>query len=250
MSNSKLVTYTNLSPNNYGARTHKISIITPHCVVGQLNAKATVDMFADSKRGASSNYVIGTDGKIGMSVPENKASWCSSNQQNDERAVTIECASDTVEPYAMNNKVYNSLIKLCVDICKRNKITKLLWLESKEKTLAYTPKAGEAVLTAHRWFANKACPGDWLYSRYGKLAKEVTSELSGASRNTVASNSKEYKVKVTDNSLNIRSGAGVKHSVVGCIKDKGTYTIVQTKGDWGKLKSGAGWINLKYTKRV
>lgn len=59
-----------------------------------------------------------------------------------------------------------------------------------------------------------------------------------------------YKVKVTAAALNVRSGPGTKYAINDCITDKGTYTIVDTKGDWGKLKSGAGWINLDYTKKV
>lgn len=116
-----------------------------------------------------------------MYVEEKNRSWCSSSNSNDQRAVTIECASDTKHPYAMNNKVYASLIKLCTDICKRNGKKKLLWLGSKSKTLNYKPKSDEMVLTVHRWFANKSCPGDWLYSRLGDLAKKVTANLSGSS---------------------------------------------------------------------
>jgi hypothetical protein len=109
-------------------------------------------------------------------VDEDNRSWCSSNKANDQRAVTIECASDKVHPYSMNDSVYDSLINLCVDICKRNFKTKLLWLGNKEKTLAYSPKDDEMVLTVHRWFANKSCPGDWLYSRLGDLAKTVNNK--------------------------------------------------------------------------
>ena len=70
------------------------------------------------------------------------------------------------------------LITLCVDICKRNGKTKLLWLEDKDKTLAYTPTPDEMVLTVHRWFANKSCPGNWMYARMGDLAEKVTAQLS------------------------------------------------------------------------
>ena len=177
MSNSSLVSYTKLSPCNSGTRTHKIDRITPHCVVGQASVESLGTLFQNYARQTSSNYGIGADGRIGLYVDENKRSWCSSSNANDQRAVTIECASSTVAPYEMHNAVYESLVKLCVDICKRNGITKLLWLGSKEKTLAYEPKDGEAVLTAHRWFANKSCPGEWLYSRFGDLAAKVTAEL-------------------------------------------------------------------------
>ena len=111
-------------------------------------------------------------------MEECNRSWCSSDEANDQRAVTIECASDTTEPYAMHDAVYQSLIYLCTDICRRNGKTKLLWLGDKEKTLGYTPKPDEMVLTVHRWFANKSCPGDWLYSRLGDLAEKVTALLA------------------------------------------------------------------------
>ena len=119
-----------------------------------------------------------------MFVEEKNRSWCSSSNDNDQRAVTIECASDTTAPYAFYDVVYQSLINLCVDICKRNAKTKLLWLGDKDKTLAYEPKSNEMVLTVHRWFANKSCPGDWLYNRLGDLANKVTSKLAGSSDNT------------------------------------------------------------------
>ena len=127
---------------------------------------------------ASSNHGIGADGQIGIFVEECNRSWCSSNEANDQRAVTIECASDATEPYAMRDAVYRSLIYLCADICRRNGKTKLFWFGDKEKTLGYTPKPDEMVLTVHRWFANKSCPGGWLYSRLGDLAEKVTELLT------------------------------------------------------------------------
>lgn len=180
MSNSALATLTINSPNNSGKRTHAIDRITPHCMVGQLSARKCGELFSHSSYQASSNYGIGTGGEIGLYVPESMRSWCSSSESNDQRAVTIECASDTKHPYAMNNKVYASLIRLCVDICKRNGKTKLLWLGDKNKTLNYKPKDGEMVLTVHRWFASKSCPGDWLYCRLGDLARKVTAQLADA----------------------------------------------------------------------
>lgn len=178
--NSKLVSYTKLSPNHSGQRTHSIDRITPHCVVGQLSCESICGCFSSSSRQASCNYGIGKDGRISLCVEEKNRSWCSSSNANDQRAVTIECASDMSEPYAMNNAVYNSLVRLCIDICKRNGKKKLLWLGSKDKTLNYTPKSDEMVLTVHRWFANKSCPGNWLYSRLDELATKVTIELSGS----------------------------------------------------------------------
>lgn len=179
--NSPLVVYTKLSPNHSGQRTHSIDRITPHCVVGQLSAESICGCFTSTSRQASCNYGIGTDGRVSLCVKEKNRSWCSSSNANDQRAVTIECASDMNEPYAMNSAVYDSLVKLCIDICKRNGKKKLLWLGDKNKTLNYAPAADEMVLTVHRWFANKSCPGNWLYARLGDLAARVTAALGGSS---------------------------------------------------------------------
>ena len=169
--------YTKLSPNYSGQRTHSIDRITPHCVVGQCTAEGLGDWFAQKSTQASSNYGIDKDGRIGLYVEEKNRSWCSSSNANDQRSVTIECASDTTEPYAFRDVVYQKLIVLCTDICKRNGKRKLLWLGDKEKTLNYKPAADEMVLTVHRWFANKFCPGNWMYARMGDLVARVTEAL-------------------------------------------------------------------------
>lgn len=247
MSNSPLVVYTRLSPNHSGQRTHSIDRITPHCVVGQLSAESICGCFTSPSRQASCNYGIGTDGRISLCVEEKNRSWCSSNRDNDQRAVTIECASDKAEPYTMTDAVYRSLINLCADICKRNGKTKLLWFGDKAKTLSYVPKTDEMVLTVHRWFKNKSCPGNWLYERLGDLATQVTNKLGGATE-TVPN--VPYKARVTDGALNIRKGVGTSYPVVGVIRDRGVYTIVEESNGWGKLKSGAGWICLRYTQKV
>lgn len=183
MSNSPLVDYVKISPNKTVNRKAKIDRITPHCVVGQVTIERLGDVFAPIEKEASSNYGIGVDGRIGMYVEEKDRSWCSCSADNDNRAVTIECASDAFAPYAFKDVVYESLIELCVDICKRNGKTKLLWFGDKNKTLNYEPKSDEMVLTVHRWFFNKSCPGNWMYSRMGDLAEKVTAKLGSIAGN-------------------------------------------------------------------
>lgn len=178
--NSSMVIYTKLSPNHSGQRTHSIDRITPHCVVGQCTAEGLGDWFMNTGIQASSNYGIDRDGRVGLYVEEKNRSWCSSSNANDQRAITIECASDTTEPYAFRDVVYQTLIKLCIDICKRNGKNKLLWFGDKDKTLNYEPKSGEMILTVHRWFANKSCPGNWMYARMGDLAEKVTAALQSS----------------------------------------------------------------------
>ena len=180
--NSSLVSYTKLSPNHSGQRTHSIDRITPHCVVGQCSVETLGNIFLPTSKQASCNYGIGMDGRIGMYVEEKNRSWCSSSAANDQRAITIECASDNTEPYAFKDVVYKRLIELCTDICRRNGKTKLLWLGDKTRTLNYTPKSDEMVLTVHRWFANKSCPGNWMYARMGDLAEKVTAQLGGETK--------------------------------------------------------------------
>ena len=205
--NSKMVSYTKLSPNHSGQRTHNIDRITPHCVVGQLSCESICGCFTSPSRQASCNYGIGKDGRISLCVEEKNRSWCSSSNANDQRAVTIECASDMSEPYAMNSAVYNSLVKLCVDICKRNGKKKLLWLCSKDKTLNYAPKSDEMVLTVHRWFANKSCPGNWLYARLDDLAAKVTANLGGSSVTPSPSATGLYRVRKSWADVKSQKGA-------------------------------------------
>ena len=205
--NSSMVVYTKLSPNNSGQRNHTIDRITPHCVVGQTTAEGLGDWFYKSSTQASSNYGIDKNGRVGMYVEEKNRSWCSSSGENDHRAVTIECASDTTEPYTMNAVVYDTLIKLCTDICKRNGKKKLLWFADKTKSLNYSPAADEMVLTVHRWFANKSCPGEWLYSRLGDLAAKVTAALADPAPETTGSTEKKKYYRVQLGAFSVKANA-------------------------------------------
>ena len=175
MKSSSLISYTKLSPNRTSPRNHKIDTITIHCVVGQCSVQTLGNTFASPARQASANYGIGYDGKIGLYVDEGDRSWCSSNADNDNRAVTIEVASDTYHPYAVTDKAYAALVDLCTDICKRNGIEKLVWSESKADRVNHRNGCN---MTVHRDYANKSCPGEYLYSRHGEIAAEVNKRLN------------------------------------------------------------------------
>ena len=177
MANSPLVSFTKLSPNHSGKRTCFISRITPHAVVGQLSVESICNCFKDRNRQASCNYAIGADCRIGLCVDEQNRSWCSSSRDNDQRAVTIECASGLTELYAMKPEVYSALVDLCVDICRRNGKKRLLWIADRDKALSYSVKSDEILLTVHRWFARKSCPGNWLFGKLVDLAQTVNSRL-------------------------------------------------------------------------
>lgn len=174
MSNSKLISYTKISPNRTSPRNHKIDTVTIHCVVGQCSVETLGNIFAPTSRQASCNYGIGADGRIGMYCEEKDRSWCSSNAANDNRAITIEVASDTKHPYAVNAKAYAALIDLLVDICKRNGIPRLVWSTSKANRVNHKNGCN---MTVHRDYANKSCPGEYLYSRHAQIASEVNKRL-------------------------------------------------------------------------
>lgn len=186
--NSPLATYTLISPNRTINRNHAIDTITIHCFVGQVTAKRGCEVFQPTSRSASCNYVVGHDGSIGLCVEEKDRSWCTggvdknnqpirvngiSGGANDYQAVTIEVASDATAPYAITDKAMTALVELCADICKRNGIPKLLW-QGDKKLVGNIAKQN---MTVHRWFANKACPGDYLYDRMGEIAAKVNAKL-------------------------------------------------------------------------
>ena len=174
MSNSPLVSYTKISPNKTSPRNKKIDTITIHCVVGQCSVETLGNVFAPTSRQASSNYGVGVDGRIGMYVEEKDRSWCSSSGANDHRAITIEVASDTTHPYAVNDKAFAALLDLVTDICQRNGIKKLVWSTNKDDRVNHRNGCN---MTVHRDYANKSCPGDYLYSRHGQIADEVNRRL-------------------------------------------------------------------------
>ena len=150
MSNSKLISCTLISPNKNSPRNHKIDTITIHCVVGQCSAERIGEIFKPTSRQASSNYGIGYDGRIGLYVDEADRSWCSSSAANDNRAITIEVASDTKHPYAVNDKAYAALLDLVEDICRRNGIKKLVWSTSKDDRVNHKNGHGEIAAKVNR----------------------------------------------------------------------------------------------------
>lgn len=266
-SNSPLATVRMISPNRTPNRNHAIDTITIHCFVGQVTAKRGCEVFQPSSKGASCNYVVGYDGSIGLCVEEKDRSWCTggydkngnpirvngvSGKSNDYQAVTIEVASDTKHPYAITEKAMAALIELCTDICRRNGIKKLLW--SGDKNLVGNP--AKQNLTVHRWFANKACPGDYIYQRLGDIAAKVNAKLGVTPpAETKPVSTVPYKVRITATDLRIRKGPGTNTDIVQKAIKPGVYTIVsEAIGQgailWGKLKSGIGWVSLDYCKKL
>lgn len=175
--NSPLVSYTRISPNRNSPRNHVIDTITIHCVAANCSVERLGQIFAPESRQASSNYGVGYDGKIGMYCEEKDRSWCSSSAVNDNRAITIEVATENKEPYAANEAAYNATIELVADICKRNGIKKLVWSTDKNTRVNHLNGCN---MTVHRDYANKSCPGTYLYERMGDIAAKVNAKLGVA----------------------------------------------------------------------
>ena len=184
MSNSSLVNYTKISPNRSSGRNHSIDTITIHCMAGNLSIEVCGDLFSRTSTQASSNYGVGSDGRIGLYVEEKDRSWATSSSANDNRAVTIEVANDGGAPdWHVSDKALAATIKLVADICKRNGIKKLLW-QNNSSLIGQVDKQN---MTVHRWFAAKACPGDYLMSKHSYIASEVN-KILGSSGSSSTSN--------------------------------------------------------------
>lgn len=268
MSNSPLVTYTNISKNKTSPRNHKIDTITIHCYVGQVTAKQGCDYFATTTSSSkpSSNYVIGKDGSIGLSVDEKDRANTTggkdknglpirvngiSGADNDHRAVTIEVASDNTEPYAITDKAYNSLIKLVADICKRNDIKELKWCADK----SLVGQVDKQNMTVHRWFANKSCPGNYLYSRMGAIATAVNAILKDSDNKEDGKMSYEefiicmnqYRNELRNNDANEYSEEARKWAVSnGLIKGSGVDVEGNPNNMWGDFLTREQFVTVLY----
>ncbi len=256
MSNSPLVAYTKLSPNHSGKRTKKIDTITIHCMAGNCSVETCGNLFANSARQASSNYGIGTDGRIALYVDEANRSWCTSSNANDQRAVTIEVANNGGAPdWPVSAKAYAALLDLVTDICKRNGIKRLVWSTSKNDRVNHLNGCN---MTVHRDYANKSCPGDYLYNRHGQIAAEVNKRLgitdAGGSTGGQTSGSTETGLKVGD----VVDFKGTQHYTSAAAKDakickpgKATITAVAAgkahpyhlKAISGGGSTVYGWVN-------
>lgn len=256
--NSPLVDYTLISPNRNKNREHKIDTITIHCVVGQCSVKTLGNLFASPARQTSSNYGIGFDGQIGMYCEEKDRSWCTSSASNDHRAITIEVASDAKEPYAVTEAAYNSLIDLVTDICKRNGIKALKWKNDK----SLIGNIDKQNMTVHKWFANKSCPGTFLYNKHLKIAEEVNKRLGTTTiKPSVDSTLKFNKGDIVQFSggKHYSSSAALTGATVGSSKAKITATSKNSKhpyhlravNDAGDFVKGVyGWVDASTISKV
>lgn len=233
--------------NKSNARTDKIQKITIHHMASNMTAKRCAEFHRDGNREASANYYIGSDGKICLGVSEDRRAWTSGGKkgggkENDFIAITIEVANNSGAPnWTISDEAYKSLIKLCKYICEKYNID-----------LHYTgDKTG--TLTTHNMFSYTTCPGLYLENliKSGKIEEDVKgSVIIENQKNVVEQNiDKSYLVRVKINNLYIRENPTINSKPKGFIKP-GVYTIIDEVHGWGKLKSGAGYICLKYIEKV
>lgn len=196
MSNSSLYRMVKLSPSITSPRRFPITRITIHCYVGMATVESMLEFFSNPDNKVSCNYVVDMNGKIGLVADEGDRSWCSSSSDNDNRAITIEVASEKTSPYEISKLSYDSVVELCIDVCKRNGKKKLIWFGDKNTSLSYLPKQDEMIITVHRWFANKSCPGDYIYKRLGTISSIVTARLGESDEPEIISNEMKWAIDV------------------------------------------------------
>ena len=193
MSNSSLVDYVKISPFRTSPRRNKIDMVIVHVMGGDFSVETCGDIFQRPNRNASSNYAVDSKGRIGMYVEEKDRAWCSGGKDRygnvirvngisgadvDQRAISIEVANDggAETGYHVSDKALESLIKLLTDICKRKGIPKLLWRGDKK----YVGRVLEQNMALHRWFAQKACPGQYLIDKHPYIVEQVNTALNSS----------------------------------------------------------------------
>lgn len=197
MSNSPLVNHVHLSPNYTSMQNKKNEAIVIHHMAGKLTVEQCGNVFAPSSRKASSNYAVDNDGRIGMYVEEKNRSWATSSKTIDSRAITIEVAnSSTGGNWPVSEKALASLINLCVDICKRNGIKKLVYTGDKTGNLHM-----------HKWYAATSCPGPYLESKFPYIANEVNKRLNGSTSQPNMTTGKMYRVRKSWSDAETQKGA-------------------------------------------
>lgn len=220
-------------------------------MAGNLSVETCGELFANRKREVSSNYGIGSDGRIALYVEEKNRSWCSSSSANDNQAITIEVANDEIGgSWHVSDKAYKSLINLCVDICKRNGI----------KELIFTGDAS-GNLTQHNYFAATDCPGAYLKSKFPEIAKEVNKRLNNTitptNNNSTTGSKVLYRVRKswTDSKSQIGAFANYDNAVAAAKKagagfsvydssGKKLFTVSNSKANY-KVKVTTDYLNIR-----
>ena len=230
--NSSLVDYTKITHNKTVMNDKVNKKITIHHMAGNLSVETCANVFSGTRK-ASSNYGIGTDGRVGLYVDEKDRAWTSSSSANDSQAVTIEVANNSGAPnWTVSDKAFNKLIDLCVDICKRNGIKQLTFTGDKNGTL-----------TCHYFFSNTSCPGPYLKSRMPEICNLVNARLSGTT--TTPEVKKYYRVRKSweDSGSQIGAYALLENAKAACKEGYAVYDwngneVYSKKEEYYTVKKG------------
>lgn len=257
--NSDLIDKTILSPNHYNGRIYEynslnegIYIMTPHCMAYDGSIESCGNGFANPARNASSNYGIESSGRMALYVEEKNGSWCTSNRENDIHAITVEIACEPVHPYKMTDKAIEAYIDLTVDVMQRNGLKKLVWKKTREATEKYQRKYGEAIMTIHRWYAAKACPGDYFISKIPYIVKQVNLRLERNHLEIYCKKFGSYQVQTTVAGVRCYMNLGGK--VVRRVKKGYKFNVAKVaifnNELWGQGRKSKQWFRLKYIKAI
>ena len=241
MIKSKLATYTNLANNYGGKRLYPVTKISIHHMAGKMTARQCADYFSRTDRIASSNYTIGWDGSIALSVPEEYRAYTTSSSWCDERAITIEVSNEDNNggDWKITDKAYNALLDLVTDICKRYGI----------KDCSYTGDK-DGVLQKHEWYAWTNCPGKYLGSKFPEISKIVNQRLKGnvKKRNVDLTNSKGlYQIK---NGTNVRLNPSINSDIKRVTKNGEIVSVTEIKNGWAKIAKKNEWFWLDLSTQI
>lgn len=239
MSNSALVSYTQISPNCNVPRRQQIRKITPHHMAGWLTLPEFGALVARSSRQMSANYAIDQDGNIGLFCAEENRSWCSSSPENDHQAVTIEVANDGGAPdWHVSDASIAALIDLCVDICQRNGMAQLEYTGDQNGSL-----------TLHRMFAATQCPGPYLLSKIPYIAQQVTARLQAQEADP-----QQFVDVMVEKCQQRCIAAGILPSLCiaqACVESAyGTSELAVNANNLFGIKASGGWTGKTYTKQT
>ena len=217
----------------------KVKYIVVHYTGTKASAKNNCIYFGGGDRNASADYFIDKDGTI-YKFNENCAKYYSWH------------CGDGKGKYGITNS--NSIGIEVVSAGEKFTKDQIKSLKKLVNAIQSDYGVKDSNVVRHYDASHKLCPAPYCRTdKKDKKWKELWKTITSSTTSNTTSTKKEgksYKVKITCDSLNIRSGPGTKYSIVGRTAKRVSYTIVESKDGWGKLKSGAGWISLKYTKKI
>lgn len=276
---SPLASYERISPNKRNPRESMIRRSTPHHIVGNLSIEASLGLsqFITDGGSASTSYVIGSDGRLGLGVEETMRPYTTSSSINDREAITCELSNIGGAPdWRISDVAINMWMDFTVEAAKFYGFKTIKYVE-KPANLGNKTENGKQVkdinavetwiktwstlddfiITVHQWYSFTVCPGPYLMRQLPWMVKEMQKRLNGMSPEKFVGegsvpiinptsptnvNNTSYPVTISVSALNVRKGPGTNYEVVTTlVNDKNTYTIVDEVDGPGASK----WCKLK-----